>query len=315
MRSVPKLEFLKIRDFSQRLNVTFEFVRQNFVPLVKCLAIIVTPLLAVSAAGLALIANQDGNSLTDLGTNPMSLLFSPKAGILLGAMFLLVYAVMSVVVYSYVKLYITIPDKNTFSVDEIIKEARKYIIEVLFSWVAIVSILALLPLLVAAVYLLTDSAGLTFFLGFIVFFPLAYVSIPLWNFLVLAQLMENLNFVGAFKRAFAVVSENWWPSLGFNLTVALLQSLIGYLFYLPLVIYWIYIYFTALDWAAAEANPGISAALTVFYYLGSYLLQFILLISNTFQYHQLVEEHDSVGLLARITLIGQPVALDWDEDY
>ncbi len=315
MRSVPKLEFLKIRDFSQRLNATFEFVRQNFVPLVKCLAIIVTPLLALSAAGLALIANQDGSSLTDLGTNPMSLLFSPKAGILLGTMFMLVYAVMSLVVYSYVKLYTTIPDKSAFSVDEVVKEARKHVFKILFSWVAIVFILALLPLLVAAAYFVTYSAGLTFFLGFVAFFPVAYVSIPLWNFLVLAQLMENLSFVGAFKRAFAVVRENWWPCLGFNLILALLQSMIGYLFYLPLAIYWIYIYFTTLDWAAAEANPGISAALTVFYYLGSYLLQFISLTGNTFQYYQLVEEHDSVGLSARIALIGQPVALDWDEDY
>jgi hypothetical protein len=283
--------------------------------LLKCIIVMTVPVMAVLALVIALLAINGETSFAEIGSNPLSLFFSPGTGAGLGIMFMLVYLVMSLIVYAYVKLYLTTPGQNTFSVEEVFAEVKRNFWRALLSWLAVVVALAIMPLLVVGLYLVSENGGATFILGFILFFPFAYIWIPLWYFLLYVQVLENLPLDRAVKRAFAVVSDNWWPCLGFNLIIGILQSLMSYMFYLPLGIYWIVVFFTSSDWEAASENSALMAGFTTFYYVGSYLLQSISLVANTFQYHQLVEEKESIGLTTRIALIGQPVVQDWDEDY
>jgi hypothetical protein len=315
MAHPPKIEFLRVRSFSERLNISFEFIRQNFGPLFRALAAIVGPVVVLLAFGLVVLATSTEDGLAEIGQNPLILLFSNQAGWEVVVVFVLIYFIASLVVFSYMKLYLDRRDQVSFSVEEVFRELRRHLLGGLASMLAMVAGLAVPPLLVVGAYVLTESGGFTFLVGLLVFWPLAYIALPLWNFLLCARVLEKLSFVASFKRAFVVTKDNWWPCLGFSLITGLLQSLIAYTFYLPLLIYFIVVYFVVGDFQAAMENKIMVASLASVYYVGGAMLQCISLVANVFQFYQLVEERQAVGLTARIALIGQPLAQDWDEDF
>jgi hypothetical protein len=315
MAHLPKIEFLRVRSFSERLNASFEFIRQNFGPLFRALGAIVGPVVVLSAFGLVVLATSTEDGLAEIGQNPVMLLFSNQTGGEVAVVFFLIYFIASLVVFSYMRLYFNRPGQASFSVEEVFGELRRHLLGGLVSTLAMLAALAVLPLLVVGTYLLTESGGFTFLVGLLCFWPFAYIALPLWNFLLCARVLEKLSFVASIKRAFAVVKDNWWPCLGFSLIASLLQNLIAYTFYLPLLIYYLVVYFTVGDIQAAMENKMMVASLAAIYYVGAAMLQCISLVAIVFQFYQLVEEQQAVGLTARIALIGQPLAQDWDEDF
>ncbi|MCU0449307.1 MAG: hypothetical protein MUC97_05595 [Bernardetiaceae bacterium] len=294
-KKLTKIEFDRVRSFGDRLNVVFEFLRRNFLPLIKCMIIIIGPVIAVTGAAAALLIASISGNTPNLNDGVFSVFFSSTlAGVVAGVGLLLVYTLLSTVVYSYVHLYITTPDRHTFTVEEVWRHTRKHIFGVSVAWVAIV-----LGIIIGCVMLIV---------------PGVYISIPL-SFATLIMVMEKRGFWEAANRAFAVVKENWWNCFGFYFVLNIIQSVISYVFYIPLLI--VFVFMTLGTDRMGGDNFESSAlyiGLNAFVYVGQFFLSTITFVGNAFQYYQMVEERESTGLISRLAYIGQPVADD-DEDF
>jgi hypothetical protein len=293
-KKLTKIEFDRVRPFGDRLNVVFEFLRRNFVPLVKCMIIIIGPVVAVTGAAVGLLIANIGSNGPSLNEGVFSVFFSSTlAGVTAAVGLLLVYTLLSTVVYSYVHLYITTPDRHTFMVEEVWRHTRKHIFGVSLAWVAIV-------------------VGVV--VGFVLLIiPGIYLTVPL-SFVTLIMVMENRGFGEALNRAFAVVKENWWNCFGFYFVLNIIQSVISYVFYIPLLLVYVVLTLGAGELGENFESSAVYIGLNAFVYLGQFFLSTITFVGNAFQYYQMVEERESAGLINRLAYIGQPVADD-DEDF
>ena len=295
-----KINFYEKRDFGEKINVTFAFLRQNFAPLAKSILFIAGPaiLLIAVITGLyqATVLNVGGETGSLEGpigiareTNPMDILGVYSQGSL--AMFLSIFvsALLVTVVYAYLVLYVERADYDNITVAEVWERAKQHYLVVVVS---------------------TFVYSVLVVLGFMLLIIPGFIAIAALSFLFIIQIKEGLSLGAAFSRCFKLVSDNYLSTLGLILVMSILIGIISMVVMLPFgIALGVPAFFTLSQESGLEDAGGMMKVLLIAFQalssLLSYLLYAILLIAVAFQYANLVEKKEAAGLLESVNTIGQ----------
>jgi hypothetical protein len=290
-------DFWQERDFGQKFSAVFEFLRVHWRPLGRVLLYLVGPLALVQSLVVVLLQYQLFSSVGrlyrlsssyNMGMNFMQFFTSPTyfGGTLLGAAF---YSVLVLSVYGYLLecLYPTQPGQP-IGVAQVWAIVKRRFVGTFFSLFG-------LGLLV--------MAGL-----FVFFIPGLYLSVALSLFFIV-HLVEGSDFVATISRCLSLIKGKWWSTFGLIFMMLLLAGLLlrGATIVLGIV-------GVGLSGAGLLGGlshhalnlPVLSAVFGVLSTLAALLIYPLLLLAIAFQYFNLVERREGVGLRTLIQQLGQP---------
>ena len=328
MENFTPIEFHQARDFSKKMNATFEFLKQNFKSFFKSLLYLAGPpmLLGSILAGNLysgyfgaigdMSRNQDPDVIADYIGSPVL-----WAEIGLAVLLMFVAGVMIVsVVYNYMLEY-DASKTNRIDVNTIWERVRKtfptYLGTIFLYWFLLVVAYFLVVLVIVGAAAL--SPFLAFFAAVAVIIGFMYVVVSM-SLLFVIQAFERKNFFEAASRCFFLIKDKWWSTFGLLFILSMVQSTISSIFLIP----W-YINFFVTMMHSIEGGPMedpsffqelINNIFMTLYFLVSFLLYSLPLVALAFQYFNLVELKEAKGLLSRIDTIGKPAeSTKGDEQY
>ncbi len=278
-----KVELRRIRDFSENLNDTILFIRQNFKPLLISFVTLAGIFMLTSAIVTGIYQSQFGSIFQDIlnrkNTNKPML----PTDLINGSYFFMLiftwlnFVAMQVAVISYIKVY---ENKNnqTPSVNEVWDVFKKYFLKVFFYTIPI-------ALLTGLGFMLCLVPGVYFA---VVFVPYSVILI-----------MEDQTFGGAYNRCFTLVRDNYWTSFGIYVLTYLISAFSGGIISAVVGgITGILSYFTTKD---INATVGIVASiLNVF----SFIFYIVYYVSVCLHYFTLCEKYDGTGMMRKLDSIG-----------
>ena len=292
-----KISFYEKRDFGEKINVTFAFLRQNFVPLGKSILFIAGPFILL----VAVFAGIYQATVLDAGTGgSFDITAIAAQGGFSSFLSIFVSALLIAVVYAYLVLYVEGNDYRNITVSDVWNTAKQHYLSIVLS-IFVYSVL--------------------FVIGFVLLFIPGFMVLAALSFLFIIQMKERISFGAAFSRCFKLVSDNYLSTLGLIFVMTFLVSIISIIVTLPLTIaLGVPAFFSISQGPAMSDTEGLTKVLFIVLQvvssLVSYLLYAILLIAIAFQYSNLVEKKEAAGLLESVGTIGgaQPAAGE-DETY
>ncbi|HEY5745156.1 MAG TPA: hypothetical protein VIU12_03680 [Chryseolinea sp.] len=316
MENFKAIEFHRTRDFSNKVNITFEFLRQNFKGLGKSLLFIAGP--PVIVTGLMM-----GSFMTDLQTltSSMTRFGSPDMvtnsfntptfwlQILLMVVFSVVSSVMALsTINNYIVLY---DEKKTNKIEfsEVWERVRStfwmYFGTVFFLFLLLIAVY--LVVVIVMIVLVKISSGLAVLAGFAVFFFLFYAIIAA-SLTFIIRTYEKMGFFEAIGRSFMLVRGKWWSTFGLLFVLALIGAVISYIFAIP---YYALAMVNALHSTSTETFEEPSSSMGILsvvffslYYMVQVLLSSLPNLGIAFQYFNLVERKEAPGLMKHIDNLG-----------
>jgi hypothetical protein len=279
-----KIELRKTRDFSAKINVTFEFIRQNFKPLAKSLLYISGPLSLLGGIFMG-IYQQNVLGLAR-SSNPLGAILSPSYAL---AILFVVFASLAAIVVTntFVRLYETRPDPENIDVAEIWEGVKEDYFRVLGAGLVVIIVVC-----VGVVFLLI---------------PGIYLGVTL-SLITPIMVIERKSFSDAFSRCFALITDKWWSTFGLIVVTSMIVGFMGYIFQLPqLVLTFVLAFHIAHD---ALSEPPLWQQVgmivsSVVATVGSNLLQGITSVALLFQFFNLVERREAQGLMSKLESFGK----------
>lgn len=296
-------DFRRERDFGAKVGATFEFVVAQFKPLFKCIAYFVLPGALLGGIGLGLVMGNFMDLMPTAGkpsdaalsqatfiTNGPSFMGMALAGI----GFLTAFLLLSSVVYGFVRVRMSTP------AHEPVQPARVWA----FVWKRLGSVVGAWLLLGIVMVIGTGVLGGTLGLagpGFVglLFFPLVWVVVCMTLYFPVLM-MEDNGVVAAFRRSFYLIKGKWWSSLGLYMVMSFITGIVNYLFIIPL--YALMIGRTLLGSSLNSEILNIGA-MTI-YGMGWIFSATLPLVAMLFQYFNLVERKEGVGLRMMVDSLG-----------
>lgn len=289
MNEVPKIILQQQRSFSEKINATFEFIRQNFKSLFKCLIFIaVPPLLIVGIYSGIVQSNLDISSIME-ETNPLASIGAFYARMMpVTVLFYVTNALVIGILYEYMILYKTNPpDQITpASVWEAIKKDYFQLLLAVF----VISILVTL--------------------GFVFFIIPGFFLGAALSLIFIIVVYEKKGFGHAFQRCFYLTSGNYLSTIGLLFVMSILFFLIALLFGLPVsILNGVEGFLLATDDVSLRESSFLfrmSFILgQVLNTVGTQLASTVIFIAIGFQYFNLVEKKEAAGLMESIHTIGE----------
>jgi hypothetical protein len=320
MEEFRVIEFQRTRDFSRKLNITFEFIKQNFKSLGKSILYISGPPVLV---GSLLLGSFMGEFLTlsqslQRGAGELDNFsnYFLTAGfwvqiLLMFVFFLISFVITIATINNYLIIYGE-KKSNKIEVQEVWDRVRNTFWRYLGS-----SVLFFISFMVAYLVLAIPVFLLASISGFLVFFGVLFVILGLIFLLFsssltyIIQLQENKNFFDAIIRSFKLVNNGkWWSTFGLVMILYIIMITVSYIFMIP---YYIITLTSALH-TVSTGNPlEVSTTTTIvttvsftLYYMVQMLLSALPNVGIAFQYFNLVELKEARGLMSQIETIGQP---------
>jgi hypothetical protein len=282
-------DFRQKRDFGQKINATFGFIGVHWRPLGRVLLYLAVPAALVHSILTALLQAQAfkvGEQSHVYGTSSSwvrySGLFTSPLYYLNSAVSALFFTVLVLSIYGYLLrcLHPTTPGAPVTVADvwEVVK--RKFV----------------------GTYLSSIGLTLTLGVGFIFFFiPGIYLMVALSLFFVVHTL-EDTDFISTISRCLSLTRGKWWSTFGLIFIMALM---IGMLFFGVMSVFGIVMGVKGLLVASSTMPQVAVIAITAFTQLFSLLIYPPLLLALAFQYFNLVERKEGVGLYSLIDQLGQ----------
>ena len=291
------IQLFQQRDFGNKINVTLQYITQNFRSLGMALLYIVGPVALV--AGIATGVMQSdmlrlaGESANDGPKDPfavlqmMSQFLSPTFWV---AMLFSILANVAVILTTYGHMKVYDRTKSiTISVTDVWAEVQPMIGRAI--------VISLLNSIVVGVA----------FLFFVI--PGIYVAVVL-SLSLAVTIFEGTDFGMTWTRCFQLIRDKWWSTFGLIFIVGLIVGIVGLLFAIPTTLI---AFFTG-----AKMLPDVSVVWlmvgNVINLVGRTLLNAVLYTAIGFQYTNLVERQEGRGLISAIDSIGtsstQPRATD-----
>jgi hypothetical protein len=306
----PRIEFYRLRNFSEKLNVTFAFIRENWKPLLKYTFYIIMPICLVQAYTM--------NSSMSLYINALSNSASPNsfAGSISG--FLVNYgitiictflgsAIMSGLIYSMMQTYatrenrlvdVTFNDFKGFLPRNIIKNIR-----FLLLYFLIIVLISAFVVLMA--YLSTFTLVLTLPFAFI----LLILTIPLFLLIPIYVFERDIKLTDAIRKTWDFAKATFWGLLGLLIVLYFISSVLQTIAMVP----W---YIVTMVGSILSISSESMITQSVFYkfalYIlgliqsfGSYVALIIGLIGLAFQYFHAREKVEGVTIESNISNFDQ----------
>lgn len=288
-----KMELRKLRNFSDNINDTFQFIKQEFKPLLGCYVAICGIFIVLSSVVSGLYQQESMVGFMrifkglDYQQRGMADVFSLNYFLIL---FLgtLSYVIMHIVIAVYFKLYVQ-KGKVSPTIEEVWKGTLRFIVPIFFY---------------SIIY------------GIITFISIFFCLVPFFYFAVvfapftLIYVVEEVSFTDGFSRCFSLIRDNYWESLGIYFISYIIYSIASLVIGLVVSIFAGAIsYLTTKDLAAVA---GIfSGTLNVF----THIFYVIFAVSVALNYYNLVEHLDGSGLLERIDSLGSKQEDAIEEQY
>ncbi|GAB4026521.1 hypothetical protein [Spirosoma gilvum] len=302
------IQLFQQRDFGDKINITFQYITQNFRSLGLALLYIVGPvaLIAGIASGVmqsnifdlaGLSRNGDSSDDPALPFQMIGAILSPAFGISILFSLLAILAV-SLATYAHMKVYARKTDPNApispsglvdISVTEVWEEMQ--------------------PLIGRGVLISVLSAIITFVATLLLVIPGVYVGIVLSLALVVTT-FEDTDFSQTWNRCFVLIRDKWWSTFGLIIVMGIISGIVGLVFSIPAGVIGV---LTGMRLLPDMANFWVVLG-NVIATVGGTLLRALIYVAIGFQYTNLVERQEGRGLLSAIDSIGtsptQPRASD-----
>jgi hypothetical protein len=296
-----KIEFQRYRDFGQVISGTFEFLRQNFGPLLKSIIFIAGPFILLAGIFGGIYQKNV------FSFNVVKTLSDISFPFLLYILFIFLSMVfMMAILYEYIKIYLKPNSEGAIQIDEVWIAVRSKIIRyILFSigYFLIVFIAAML--VVIPLFFLFNVAANPFaiFLIFlIVVFPIIYLSVVM-SIGFTAAMFEDNGLFASINRAFYLIKKRWWMTFGLVFVLGLIQGFMGFIFQIPQYIAMMVIMFNTIDGNQADGITEIIMIATSIIASFSFVFYSVNLVGIALHYFSLVEQKDAKGLLDKIESI------------
>lgn len=287
------MELRKLRNFSDNINDTFQFIKQEFKPLLGCYVAICGIFIVLSSVigGLyqrdSMVGFMRIFKGLDYQQRGLGDVFNLNYFLIL---FLgtLSYVIMHIVVAVYFKLY-NQKGKVSPTIEEVWKATLRYIVPIFFY---------------SIIY------------GIITFISVFFCLVPFFYFAVvfapftLIYVVEEVSFGEGFSRCFNLIRDNYWESLGIYFISYLIYSIsAGIIGFIVSLLAGGISYLTTKDLAAVT---GIfTGTLNIF----THIFYVIFAVSVALNYYNLVERLDGSGLLERIDSLGSKQDDAIEEQY
>jgi len=306
-------DFRRERDFGAKVGATFEFVTAQFRPLFKCLAYFVLPGALLGGIGLGLAMSTFLGMMPSPGNRPVGpgraayhypafsgLNGTSFVGLGLAMLgFLAAFLLLSCTVYGFVRVRMATPPGEAVQPAQVWAFVRRRLGRVVGGWL-------LLTVATAAGTGVVGGALALLGPGFValLFFPLVWAVVCLTLYFPVL-LMEDGGVLAALRRSFYLVKGKWWSSLGLYLVMSFITGIMNYIFIIPfygLMMARMLLHSTSLD------SELLSVATMSIYALGWIFTAVLPLVAMLFQYFNLVERKDGVGLRRLVDSLGQTAA-------
>ncbi|MEP2670987.1 MAG: hypothetical protein ABJH04_18415 [Cyclobacteriaceae bacterium] len=317
MKVFTPIEFHKARDFSKKINDTFEFLKQNFVPLIKSVLFIAGPPVLMGSLMMGSFIGDFLNLSQDSYTNPGSSEMAEKyflsvnfwLQIVLAMIFLIVSGVASLSsINNYILLYGE-KKSNQIEVSEVwarVKETFWMYLGTMFFF-GLLFMLAYIVMLVPIFVLSSVSPFLVFFGVIGLFVGLIYLLFGA-SLTFFIRAYEKAGFFEALRRSFYLVSGKWWSTFGLIFILSMIVSTMSYLFIMP---WYIATIVSSLHSVSTETfqEPSFNWKILTLvsftlYYLAQMVLYSIPNVGIALQYFNLVELKEAKGLMDEIQNLG-----------
>ncbi|UPL48077.1 hypothetical protein [Hymenobacter sublimis] len=315
-------DFLRERDFSQKIEATFDFIRVHATPLGRVLATLVLPLALVTGIGVGLLQGQMLSTFGDMTRQarlglPRDILppifTSPSLWItMLGG--LLLFVILHLVVYGYVVLRASKTDSDApVTPAEVWALVKSRFLGMVGSFIGlgvlfIVGMMAvglLIGLFSVALAAVAGAwVGIVAVLAIYLFMIYAMVALSLY---FVVWLREERGFFGSIRRCFQLVWGKWWSTFGLIMVMFLMLWLIMVL--VLVVLSTAGLPFTDLmSGRSTDLSPLVRVLFIVYsaiQTLISLVFYPLIMIAISFQYFNLVERRDGEGTRLLVDSIGQ----------
>jgi hypothetical protein len=276
-----KIQLRKIRDFGENFSDTFQFIRQEFKPLLISFTLVAGIFMLINAILTGIFEKQALSVLDDMVKGVFyerTVIFTPTYFILIGVS-IMSMAAMRTVVSVYMKYY----DENGVSptVQEVWRGFVKYFLKV---------------------FLFSVPRYVLIIIGFIFCIaPGVYILVALmpYSFIIIS---ENESFGESFGRCFDIIKENFWISVAIYLIAFLIFSVSsGAIGFTVSAIAGLASYFTTKELSSTLAIVmSVLSVVQYFFYI-------IFFVSAGLHYYNLVETRDGTGLARRLENLGSNI--------
>ncbi|MEO7988323.1 MAG: hypothetical protein ABI663_02215 [Chryseolinea sp.] len=316
MEDPSPIEFYEIRNFNQKMNVTYGFIREHFKPFGKSLLLLAgTP----AIIGSILMSDSFSNLGNTTGANvPIGIagMYEQWNAIELFAMFLfmLLAGVFTVATtYGYLLAY---KEKKlkVVEVSEVWQQVRKIF------WINVGTMIGYIFVVIVAIIIMFIPFALVVSVATVlgpVLIAVAIVAFYVGIFFVTINLSmiffirshERIGFFASIDRLFKLNNGKWWSTFGIGGINIYIQLVFSILLFIP----WYIIFFLKMMHNTGVDIIGkpsafmniVSNVSLVLYSLASTLLYAVPLIALAFQYFNLLELKEARGLRTKIETFGE----------
>lgn len=326
MENIEIITLQRQRDFSRKMNATFEFIKQNFKGLCKSIFYISGPSVLIASILLGSMIGDFFSVAVNSSMNPdvADNYFLSVSFWLQILVMMVCFLLSTVMTISAINNYIILYDEkksNNIEVSEVWERVRKsfwmYVgTTFLFTLVFIGLYIAMIPVS----FLAMVSEVFIFFVVFLIYGGMIYFVVAS-SMTFFIRSYEHRGFFDALSRSFKLIKGEWWPTFGFAIVIYFIMGSMASVIIIPFYVYFIVVVIhSAEQGMTSEVPKSIEYGLIVFfalYYMISIVLYMLPNISIAFQYFHLVEMKEARGLISQIDSIGQaePEAKPQDEDY
>lgn len=303
-------DYRRERDFGAKISATFDFVAAQFRPLVKCVLYFVLPCALLAGIGMGLImggvlsnmplpgGRNAGGTMSSMQNNPFSVMSFVGFGFT-GLGFLLAFLLLSSTVYAFVRVRMNTAPTETVQPRQVWDFMWPRLGRVLGAWLLLGIIMVVGMGVVSGILALAGP-------GFVVLimFPLLWIIVCLTMYFP-ALWMEDGGVTSALRRTFYLIKGKWWSTLGLYMVMSFITGTLNYVFIIPIYGLMMARFLVKVPGLGSEI---LTVAAMSFYALGWVLTAVLPLMAMLFQYFNLVERKDGVGLLLLVDSLGQTPA-------
>ena len=303
----PRIEFYRQRTFSEKMNVIFDFIRENWKPLVKYSFYLIMPVCLIQTFAMNSFFDLYFSALSKtVGNNPFGgsiAGFLSSYGVLLFCL-LIGTALLTGLVFAMMQTYAVRENKLrdvTFDdfKDLMVKNAWKYLL-LLFALIFTYMLIAMMMGIIAA---------LTSFLSFLITIPLVFGAalclIPLMLTVPVYIFERDITLLDAIRKAWNLGIKTLGGMLGLMIVLYIIASVIQTVTSLP----WFAMLFSSMFFSlTSESALNQSAVYKFLFYFfgliqtyGTYVSSIIGIIGLAFHYFHAREKFEGVTIESNIS--------------
>ena len=303
----PRIEFYRQRTFSEKMNAIFEFIRENWKPLLKYSFYLIMPVCLIQTFATNAFFNTYINLVTKTvggGYSFNSSMYSVIAnyGIM---MFCIIIggAIMSGMIYAMMQTYATRENRlkdvtlNDFK-EAFTKNTWKYIrviLSIMFAYIFIVFTMAFMAYISTMTLIITIP----------IFIALVILFIPLMMIIPVYIFERDITFGAAFKKAWKLGTATLWGMLGLMIVLYIISSVIQTVTMLP---WYLTLIIGSLFSSLSESTINQSFIYKFAVYIlgliqsfGAYVSMIIGIIGLAFQYFHAREKIEGITIESNIS--------------